>query len=158
MSNQKSIFYYKMPKRKRNLLTDAFLRTFKEELDKVFDNEAKDYPLTYYNCYTWLCSTGGFYQALEEASKKHKLQNAIYKYACHMPWYRSDIFDDYLMLLMIERNIMEEGSVDEIGDDYPSMEDLATMEKNGEIRWVETVVEHKGYRVKKREWEFIKDL
>jgi len=38
-------FYYKLPKRKKNLMTKEFLQTFKQELDNVFNKENDYEPL-----------------------------------------------------------------------------------------------------------------
>ncbi len=111
-------FNYKLPKRKRNLITKEFLQTFKQELDNIF-NKDEYVPIekrNYWNTYQLLESTGGFYEALKSACIKHNLTKAIYKYSSKMPWYDSDIFDDELLLLMVERGVIEEGSVDEIND------------------------------------------
>lgn len=114
-------FDYKLPKRKKNLMTKEFLQTFKQELDNVFNKEDDYQPLekrNYWNTYQYMEGTGGFYKALKTACAKHNLTKAIYEYVCKMPWYDSDTFDSELTLLMVERGIIEEGSVEEIYDDY----------------------------------------
>ncbi len=113
-------FDYKLPKRKKNLITKEFLQTFKQELDDVFNKE-NYLPIeerNYWNTYQYLESTGGFYKALKTTCKKHNLTKAIYEYVCKMPYYDSDLFDSDLTLLMVERGVIEEGNIDEIYGDY----------------------------------------
>lgn len=72
-----------------------------------------------------------------------------------MPWYKSDVFDSEITQLMCERSIIEEGSINDIPGDIPQ-EQFDEWEKNGEIRWVETVRYGKGFFVTRRDWEFVK--
>lgn len=78
------IYDYKLPNRKKWLLTDAFLQDFKEELDKINNIKPED-KVTYWKTYAWLEHTVGFYGALKVASEKHNVTKAIYEYAkkCH---------------------------------------------------------------------------
>ncbi|MED2737088.1 hypothetical protein [Bacillus toyonensis] len=145
---------YKIPNKKKWLLTDAFLHTFKEELDKVFEVNEKDFSPTYWNTYNYLESTSGFYKALKIASEKHNVQKAIYEYAVRLPWYDSDMFDGELTILMYERNIITEGSIEDIGPDYTGKE-LEQMEQSGEIKWTETIRRYKNYCVKTKDWHFV---
>lgn len=114
------IFDYKIPKRKKNLMTKEFLQTFKDEIDNVFSGE--NYPevkqRNYWNFYFNLENTGGFYEALKLACKKYNLVKAIYMYACKMPWHDSDLFDDELVSLMIKHGIIEEGKIEDYGEEY----------------------------------------
>jgi hypothetical protein len=154
-----SLFNYKIPNRKKWLLTDAFLTTFKEELDRVFEvyEKLKTYNKegnpTYWNTYNYLESTYGFYKALKIASEKHNVKKAIYEYANQMPWYHSDVFDGQLTVMMYRKNIIEEGSIDE--DPYITTEELIEMEKRGEIEWIEEVSHYKDYYVTRRDWRFV---
>lgn len=102
--------HYKIPNRKKWLLTDDFLRTFKQELDTIFNIIEED-KATYWNRYNYLESTGGFYEALKTATKKHNIKKAIYDYACKLPWYDSDVFDDDILILMHQKGIIEEGDL-----------------------------------------------
>ncbi|MGN5650964.1 hypothetical protein [Bacillus sp. Brlt_9] len=147
-------FSYKIPNKKKWLLTDAFLQTFKEELDKVFEVNEKETSPTYWNTYNHLESTSGFYKALKIASEKHNIKKAIYEYAARLPCYDSDVFDGELTILMYERNIISEGNIEEIESDYTD-EDLQQLEQSGEIKWTETIRRYKNYSVKKKDWHFV---
>ncbi|MGZ9583829.1 hypothetical protein [Paenibacillus marinisediminis] len=94
---------------KRALLTDAFLNTFKEELDRIFEIEKKEKHPTYSNVYGHLLGTIGFDQALQIASEKYQLVDEIYNYVKTLPWDQKDSFDVDLAELMVRRNIIEEG-------------------------------------------------
>lgn len=148
-------FKYRLPNKKKWLLTDAFLTTFKEELDKIFEFKIEDKNPTYWNHYCWLDGTCGFYEALKITSEKHNVKKAIYEYACRLPWYHSDIFNGELTRMMCKRGIIEEGSVDEINDDYPTKEQLLEWEENGEIEWIEEIIRHSGCYTTRRDWHFV---
>ena len=144
---------YRLPNKKKWLLTDEFLTTFKEELDIVFKIKPEENP-TYWNTYMWLDSTSGFYAALKKTSEKYNVKKAIYEYACKLPWYDSDFFDSELTEMMYKRGIIEEGSPDEINNDYTE-EHLKKMEREGKIEWVEETKYYNGYHVTKREWRYL---
>lgn len=113
-------FEYKIPKRKKNLMTNEFLQTFKNELDNICNKISGFDTLktrNYWNTYQYLESSCGFYEALNLACKKHNLTKAIYKYASKMPYYDSDIFDSEMTLLMVERGIIDEGNIDEFDEE-----------------------------------------
>jgi hypothetical protein len=117
--------YFKLPNKKRNLLTKEFLQTFKEELIKIFsENDKKnnrniDYENeTYYGFYGQIESTGGFYESLKNACEKHNLIKAIYEYELKMPWYDSDCFDDDLMLEMVHKGIIKKDRPEDYISDY----------------------------------------
>ena len=148
------MFKYRLPNKKKWLLTKEFLTTFKEELDKVFGIKGEENP-TYWNTYAGLDGTSGFYTALEVASEKHNVKKAIYEYASKMPWYLADQFDSELTIMMYQKGVIEEGSVEETDTSF-SEEELYKKEKNGEIRWIEEVEYFNGYYVTRREWEFVK--
>lgn len=145
---------YKLPNSKKWLLTEAFLTTFKEELDRIFNVDEKFEKPTYWNTYNWLEGTGGFYSALKITSEKYNVTKAIYDYARNMPWYHSDLFDSYLTVMMYERGIINEGDIDEIYVYEETEEELAKMEKNGEIEWTEDVKRYNDGFVVKREWKY----
>lgn len=141
--------YYKIPNRKKWLLTNEFLTTFRYELNRIFKADENNYTPTYWNLYTHLTGTGGFYDALKIACEKHNIIKAIYKYACRLPWYNSDTFDDKLLVLMYEKGIIEEG--DDIWIGY----DLKDMEVKGEIEWYEEYEKYNDYTVIRRDWRFV---
>lgn len=151
MNKIRKFLKYTIPNRKRNLMTDAFLQCFKEELDKTFKLNPNAEDTTYYGSYFHISGTGGFYGALKTATDRFNLSKSIYVYAKNLPWYRRDLFDDLLLLLMVKKGIIREGIPDEC-DDFFNDEMLKKMEADGEIIWVETIKEHKGYRVIDRHW------
>lgn len=109
------MLYCKLSKRKRKLLTKEFLQTFKEELIKIYKPHYPDIDFekeTYYGFYGQEEGTNGFYQALENACNKHNLTKAIYEYACNLPWYDSDIFDELLVLEMVKKGVVGEGDIE----------------------------------------------
>lgn len=142
-------FEYRFPNRKLKLLTDEFLTSFRDELDKVFNSAGS----TYKEFYIHMGGTGGFYDALKEASIKHNVKKAIYDYACYLPWYQSDLLDDELMQLMVNRGIIKEGEFHEVYGEV-SEERFEELKSAGAIDITEKVREYKGYRVIVRDWEF----
>ena len=107
--------YKKLPNRKKKLLTNDFLTTFKDELIKVFSKEYEDLTKeTYWSFYAYIEECCGFDEALKIACKKHNLTKAIYEYGGRMQWYEYDVFASDLTRLMIEKGIIEEGEIDDI--------------------------------------------
>lgn len=144
---------YRIPRRKKWLLTDKFLTTFKNELDRIFKVHELDESPNYWNFYNHLEGTGGFYEALRIASEKYNVKRAIYEYARNMPWYDSDTFDLELVVILCKRGVIDEGDLEKINKEYD--EYINGMEKAGEIRWVNKITYHKGYYVTKRDWEHV---
>lgn len=136
---------YNLPKRKRYLMTKQFLETFKHEIDVIFKN---DKDSTYWGYYGHLEGTGGFYEALKITCEKHNLTNAIFRYACSMPWYQSDLFDGEVTFLMVEREVISMGGVSEM--DYGMDDSLYEDDNTFELEV--TVVKHKGYNVINKGW------
>lgn len=135
-------------------MTDEFLTTFKNELDKIFDTGNKEESPNYWNTYTHVEGTAGFYKALRIASKVHNVTKAIYEYACKMGWEDSDSFDAQLIELMRDRGIIEEGDINKINEEHTMY--LKELEEEGTIKWVDKVTYHKGYYVTVRDWVCIK--
>lgn len=108
---------YRLPNKKKWLLTDEFLLDFKNELDSVFDI-SEEFKATYWNMYTWLESRTGFNDALETVSRKHNVYKAIYEYAKGLGYDYGDHFDSELVELMVKKGIIEEGSQNEVIDKY----------------------------------------
>lgn len=98
---------YDFPKDKEKLLTDGFLKTFKYEIERVYENSVADNK--YHGFYCYAMSTVGFYRALKTACEIHGIKEEVYDYVDDMEWYNSDTFDAYLVDLMLERGIIEEG-------------------------------------------------
>lgn len=143
---------YKVPNRKKWLLTDNFLIDLKIELDKVFQDRIRNITPTYWNFYAWIDSTGGFCDALKVVSEKHNVEKAIYRYTLKLPRWDSDAFYSELIEMMKRKGIIEEG----VSEEYPLEEWLKEMENKGEIEWVEEAVQRKGYKVVTRDWIFVK--
>jgi len=142
--------YKGLPNRKKAILTNEFLQTFKDELISIFTEddvkqgrEPLDYAnKTYYGFYDGIEVSSGFYKALKIACEKHNLTKAIYKYENNMAWYDSDMFDSDLTELMVERGIIEKGNYSELyGDD--SSKDEMTAYKLVKRFKVYNVVEYK---------------
>ncbi|AIF68422.1 hypothetical protein GZ22_18530 (plasmid) [Terribacillus saccharophilus] len=141
---------YKVPNRKKWLLTDDFLLTLKNEIAKATKDDLDG--KNYWNYYAHIEGRVIFDGALKEASKKHNVLKAIYEYTHSIDWYKSETFEGYIFERMMERNIIEEGDAAE----YTSMydESMEELEKNGEIQVTEEVRHHNGYSVKVNNWEF----
>lgn len=108
-------YAYKLPNRKIKLITKEFLQDLKKEIDKLDAESRKKWksPYTidyskesYMGFYGDIWSTNLFYDALKNVCKKHNLVKAIYEYANNMTWYYSDVFNDYLFILMIQEDII----------------------------------------------------
>jgi hypothetical protein len=140
--------YFKLPNRKRKLLTKEFLQTFKDEIIRIdseyknkFNRPQVDYEKeTYYGFYGQIEGTVLFYQALKSACEKHNLTKAIYTYAQKMPWYDSDCFEDDLVLEMVNKRVIEKDNnyYDDVYDESEYMK--------AKYKLVEY---HKGYNVVK---------
>jgi len=144
-------FDYKLPKRKKNLMTKEFLQTFKEELDNVFNKDNYPEVRNYWNFYFHMEGTCGFYEALKSACIKHNLTKAIYEYVCKMPYYDGDLFDDELVWLMVERGIIKEGDVSETFDDN------IYYENNDDFELVITETKLKDCTVIHKNWVLTKE-
>lgn len=145
--------YKKLPNRKKKLLTNEFLTTFKDELIKVFSKEYEDLTKeTYWSFYSYLGESCGFDEALKIACKKHNLTKAIYEYGRRMQWYEYDAFSDDLTRLMVEKGIIEEGKIDDIDCEKIHKNDIG-ITKNFKI-----LREFKGYNVVEYDWCFIEDI
>lgn len=119
--------YFKLPNRKRKLLTVEFLTDFKEEiikLDKDYqkkqsNNTNIDYENeSYMTFYGQIEGTGLFYKALKQACAKHNITKAIYDYTRNMPWFDSDCFEYDLMMEMVNQNIIKYDSDNYEYDNY----------------------------------------
>lgn len=97
-------------------ITDEFLTTFRDELDKLCYEQNPRKP-TYWNYYQFLEGTGGFYAALETSCSIHNLDD-LYWYLDKLPWYKSDRLDGSLTEMLYKRKIIEEGTVGELYEMY----------------------------------------
>lgn len=102
---------YKIPNRKKQLITYEFLKYLKLEHDKEFiideDNEE-----SYYGWYSWFIGTKKFDEILEKSSKKFNIYNAIYMYAKSLSLDEYYDFLESIVYMMVQMNIIEEGSKD----------------------------------------------
>lgn len=147
--------YKKLPNRKKAILTNEFLTTFKDELINVFSKNGDDRDLskeTYWSFYAYIEECCGFDEALKIACKKHNLTKAIYEYGRRMQWYEYDVFTSDLTRLMIEKGLIEEGEIDDIDCEKIYKNDIG-MTKNFKI-----LREFKGYNVVEYDWCFIEDI
>ena len=141
---------YKLPNRKRKLLTKEFLQDFKKEIIKIIENQDKrhgkqglDYENeTYYGFYGDIEGTYLFYNALETTCRKYNLIKSIYEYAKNMPWYYSDAFDDCLVLEMVNKEIILESTE----KDFIDFEEEDYFKAKCKL-----IQRHKGYNVVKYE-------
>ena len=106
--------YFKLPNRKKKLLTKEFLMDFRNDLINMqneYDNKNGnitdwDKDGSYYGFFGEVASTYMFYDSLLRVCKKHNLVSAIYNYAKKLPWYDSDTFDDDLVLEMVNKGVI----------------------------------------------------
>lgn len=139
--------YFKLPNRKRKLLTKEFLQTFKEEIirrdieyNKKHDRSQLNYKNeTYYSFYGQIEGTGLFYEALKSTCEKHNLVKAIYKYTLKMPWYDSDCFEEDLVLEMVKKGVIEKDKQEDCILDYDETDYMKAKYKLMQY--------HKGYSV-----------
>lgn len=94
---------YTMPEYIRNLITDDFLKEFRNQLFRIHEHYSLDLfaeegiPLN--------TSTGGWFAAFGKACLlTHK--ESILDYWRTLPWYDSDIFDGELAEMLIERHFI----------------------------------------------------
>ena len=98
----------KFPQEIQCRITDDFLITFKDELDKIFSDKKPSKP-TYWNFYQWFDSTGGFYSALKSTCELYNFME-LYNYLQDLEWHDSDILDSSLTEMLYKRGIIKEGT------------------------------------------------
>ena len=98
----------KFPEEIQCRITDSFLITFKDELDKIFADKKPAKP-TYWNFYQWFDSTGGFYSALKSTCELYNFME-LYNYLQSLEWYDSDILDSSLTEMLYKRGLIKEGT------------------------------------------------
>lgn len=139
---------YRIPNRKKGLVTESFLIDLKLELDRMFHSEGLNTPPNYYNFYSYFPSTVGFQETLKIVSKKHNIQRAIYDYACNLPWDKSDNFENELLEMMLERKIIEKGDPEKTFH-----EEFEAIENQGAITTHTVIRRHKGYNAIETAWD-----
>jgi hypothetical protein len=145
---------YKIPNRKKKLLTKEFLKTFKDELDKVFHdgNEINLDKRNYINTYQHMEDTIGFEEALKTTCEEYNLVKAIYEYGNNL-LYDSD-FDNEIMNVMIKKGVIKEGSLSDL---YDYTEDKIRWTREGDIQWYKSTIQHKGYNIVKYNYWWAND-
>jgi hypothetical protein len=100
---------YLIPENIKKLFTYDFLVDFKQSLDFMFKYVGyKEEDKTYWGMYNYLESTGGWHDALMISCRNFKYHDLI-SYHSSLPWYDSDLFDDELCRIMVEKKVIEEG-------------------------------------------------
>lgn len=153
-------FSYKIPNRKKKLLTKAFLEDFIQVIDKCLSKKTGIEALserTYNNAYLYMVGSGNVQTAIEITSKKHNVRKAIAEYHSSLPWYDSDMFEDELFHLAIDKGIIEMGVPDEDSFEYAE-DELLKLEKEGLITTGVEITEYKGYRVVEKTWAYTDKL
>ena len=135
--------YHGISKRKRALLTDEFLKTFKSEIESIFDSSHFSYETKLATLYTSIGNTYGFNVALQKACIKHNIVKAIYEYGESLEWYDSDNFYSDLAELMLNRGVISKG-------DHTTNEIPKGLENN--VKRYKLVKRYKDYSVIKYDW------
>jgi hypothetical protein len=106
----------KFPEEIQCRITDEFLQTFKDELDKIFTKELNNLhcvlhkpKATYCNFYQWFDRSSGYYKALEIASSLHNFIE-LYDYINNLKYPVQDKIQISLTEMLYERGIIEEGT------------------------------------------------
>ena len=150
-------FTYKLPNRKRKLITKEFLQDLKNEIDNLdAENRKKcksphtiDYSKkSYFGFYGEISSTYLFYDALKNTCIKHNLTKAVYEYSKNLPWYYSDVFNDYLFILMVDEGI--------IPFETKENKELCEYKIEHDIKY-KLIHHYKGYDVVEYDWWFKDD-
>ena len=135
---------YKLPNRKKKLITDDFLITFKKEIDKKIN---ADYNVenTYWGMYFHIENSKEVHEAFKVSCIKHNILHALYNYSESLKCDDLEIFNDIIFSIMIDRNIIIEGNIYDGIPDYKD-NDMEIFEL------IEKVKKYKGYNVKIIEW------
>ncbi|KEH88981.1 hypothetical protein Z967_12025 [Clostridium novyi A str. 4540] len=94
-------YKYKLPNRKRNLLTKEFLQGLKEELFAISPIAESIENVVFFD----YVGTYAFQDALYKISKKYNVVKAIYKYWCNLGWWYGDLCSQEIIALMYKYNI-----------------------------------------------------
>lgn len=110
---------FKTPNRIKNLCTKEWCEIFKNELDRIFKlNPDETCDCTYFH----LEATSGWYGAFKNACDKHPHKHmgvGLFRYYEPLPWYDSDLFDDEIMELMVDKlNIPRKDVGDYLDETY----------------------------------------
>jgi hypothetical protein len=100
----------------KSLITNDFLTTFKERLDKLGELTMPENP-TYWNFYQWFDGTAIFQSALKETCQIHHTLE-IYKFIMGLKWYQYDILAARFTEMLYENDIIEEGNLQDIYSGY----------------------------------------
>lgn len=135
---------YKIPNRKKKLLTTEFLFSLKNEIDLRTNNKC-DKIRTYWGFYLHISGRKEFIDSLKVTCKKHNILKAIYVYAINLSEEQLELFIEELVILMVDRGVIVEGN---IYDGIPNYDN----EDEEYFVNCEEVKEYKGYNVISNTW------
>lgn len=157
---------YKLPNKKKWLLTDGFLKDFLSHLDTYIDEREHNFPVqqtpkeerSYMNTYGFLESTFAFSDSLLYASKLHNVEKGIYQYAIMLPWYDFDHFCSQLNSLLMDRGFFPfEHESDSYSDELEIPDEVLFKDyiTSGKARINTIKTQYNGYFVCRKEVEFL---
>lgn len=105
-----AILRYKIPNRKRKLITYEFLLLLKKEHDITFYIDEDKNP-TYLEWYSWFVDTKSFEKIFENVTKEFNVYTSIYKYAASMNEFERFKFFEEIMMMMVDYSIIDYGEI-----------------------------------------------
>lgn len=96
-----------IPNKYQKQITIDFLKTFKKNLDAIFNIDNSNTLPTYENTYIYLEGTVGWWQSVEETCEKYELHDLL-SYYNNLNWMKSDAFDLELSHLLITNAIIKQ--------------------------------------------------
>lgn len=134
---------YKIPNRKKKLLTKEFLLCLKEEIDlRTISN--LEVTTTYWGFYLHIAGSDEFIKALQVTCEKFNVKKGIFDYAINLLEEEFELFIEELVLLMVDKGVILEGNIYDGIPDYNNDSDLF-------INY-EEIKEYKGYNVINNTW------
>ncbi len=88
-------------------MTIDFLKTFKKNLDAIFNIDNSNTLPTYENTYIYLECTVGWWQSVEKTCNEYDM-NDLANYYNHLNWIKSDAFDLELSNLLLTHSILKQ--------------------------------------------------
>jgi hypothetical protein len=116
LTTVKKINEYKIPKHIKKLISRELLQTFKSNLDEKFAEDEPESELTYHGFYIYLESTAGWKESFKEACTTTNSQE-IYEYHSSLEEIESDIFDDEICLMLLEKGVSAKGTPEKLSVD-----------------------------------------
>lgn len=139
MQNVENFLEYTMPEDIKNLITDDFLKEFRNQLFRIHEyyglEDFAEYGIPMNT------STGGWYAAFGKACLlTHK--EVLFDYWQTLPWYDSDIFDGELADMLVDRGFIL-GCLDKIIEQQLGIkaDDLRVCDDCGKLYSKDMVVE-----------------